>query len=205
MSTITPKNLVAAGLADQETAETVAPALAAACERFEINTGPRIAGFLAQCAHESVKFKATSENLNYGAHALLLTFPKYFDATRAAAYARQPEKIANRVYANRMDNGPEESGDGWKYRGRGFIQLTGKRNYTAFDAAVKADGAIVAEPSVVAEPENAALSAAWFWKSHGLNEIADTQDVVRMTKVINGGTIGLDERKRLYLQALAVF
>lgn len=203
---ITPDKLVQAGLTNAATATKVATALDEACARFGINTGKRVAGFLAQCSHESRGFRATEENLNYGAQALTALFPKYFpNAALVAEYARKPEKIANRIYGGRMGNGPEATGEGWKYRGRGFIQLTGKNNYTAFDAAMGKGGSIVADPAPVALPGYAADSAAWFWASHGLNEIADRGDIVAMTKRINGGTIGLAERTKLYQQALKVF
>jgi putative chitinase len=202
---ITSAQLVQAKLAVQSAADAAAPALAEACDLFEISTGLRLAGFLAQCSHESCGFRVTTENLNYGAQALLATFPRYFDAGSAAAYAHQQERIANRVYGGRMGNGPEPSGDGWKFRGRGFIQLTGRNNYVALDAALGASGSLIAEPDQVALPKYAALSAAWFWKTHGLNEIADARDLSKMTKIINGGLIGIQERQKLYTQALAVF
>lgn len=201
---LTAELLVQAGLAEPATAAKVAASLAEACERFGIDTPLRMAGFLAQCSHESCGFRVTKENLNYGAQALLSVFPKYFNAGEAAAYARQQERIANRIYANRMGNGPEASGDGWKHRGRGFIQLTGKNNYRAFSEAIE-NPSILENPDVVAEPEFAALSAAWFWSKNGLNQLADAKDIVAMTKRINGGTIGLDQRTKLYEKALKVF
>ena len=200
---ITADQLVRANLTTQATADIVAPALEEACQKYGIDSGLRIAGFLAQCAHESCNFRVTTENLNYGAQALLATFPHYFDAASAAAYARHQERIANRVYGNRMGNGPEASGDGWKFRGRGFIQLTGHNNYQAFSAGLGL--AEMIDPDLVATPEYAALSAAWFWKTHGLNEVADTKDIAKMTKIINGGLLGIQERTKLYNQALAVF
>lgn len=164
-------------------------------ETFKIHTPLRLAHFLAQCGHESAGFKATEENLNYSSKALLAVFGKYFNEETAEEYHRQPEKIANRVYASRMSNGDEESGDGWKYRGRGYIQLTGKHNYSLFNESVEDD--VVESPELVKE-KYPLLSAAWFWSSNGLNRLADggaTDDVVtKVTKRVNGGTIGLEDR-----------
>ena len=155
----------------------------------------RVAGFLAQVAHESGGFKVVNENLNYGAKGLLGVFPKYFDAATAAIYERKPEKIANRVYASRMGNGAEATGDGYKFRGRGYIQLTGKENYTAFGKAINEN--IIANPDVVSS-KYALLSAAWFFNKNGLHKIADEganeATVTKVTKRVNGGTIGLADR-----------
>jgi len=164
--------------------------------KFEINTPLRLAHFLAQCGHESGGFKAVSENLNYGAKGLMTTFKKYFpDETKAKLYERKPEKIANLVYGGRMGNGLEASGEGFKFRGRGYIQLTGKENYTAFDKSVEED--ILATPDLVAT-KYPLLSAAWFFYKNGLHKIADegaTDAVVtKVTKRVNGGTIGLPDR-----------
>lgn len=165
-------------------------------QKFAVNTPLRLAHFLAQCGHESGGFKLTQENLNYSAKGLMGIFKKYFP-TQALAdqYARKPEKIANRVYGGRMGNGPEASGEGYKFRGRGYIQLTGKQNYTAFDASVPES--IVDSPDLVATKYPLA-SAAWFWSKNGLNTIADqgaTNEVVtKITKRVNGGTIGLADR-----------
>lgn len=163
---------------------------------FKINSPLRMAHFLSQCAHESWNFKATTENLNYSSQALLKTFKKYFPTEeKALQYARKPELIGNLVYANRMGNGPESSGDGFKYRGRGYIQLTGKVNYQAFDRVVEDD--IISHPNLVAT-KYPLLSAAWFWNSRNLNAIADTGGsdavVTRVTRVVNGGTNGLSDR-----------
>lgn len=172
--------------------------------KYEINTPARIAGFVAQCGHESQNFKTLEENLNYSAEGLNRTFPKYFvKAGRdAQAYHRQPEKIANVVYANRMGNGDTASGEGWKFRGRGVIQLTGKDNYSRFAKYV---GKSIDETIEYLKTKQGALeSACWFWKTNGLNEIADSGDIVAMTKRINGGTIGLEDRQKHYTHALAV-
>lgn len=165
-------------------------------DKFQINTPLRLCHFLAQCGHESNNFKAVTENLNYGAKGLLGIFKKYFPTEqKALEYERKPEKIANLVYGGRMGNGPEASGEGYKYRGRGYIQLTGKINYQSFDKVVTED--IVANPDLVAT-KYPLLSAAWYWNSRALNAIADkgsTDGVVtEVTKKVNGGTIGLADR-----------
>jgi putative chitinase len=164
--------------------------------KFQINTPLRLAHFLAQCGHESGGFKVTSENLNYSAKGLMGIFKKYFPTQQLAeSYQRQPQKIANKVYASRMDNGSEASGDGFKFRGRGYIQLTGRANYTAFGKAINED--IANNPDVVSG-KYALLSAAWFWSKNGLNKLSDggsTETVVTsITKRVNGGTIGLADR-----------
>ena len=163
--------------------------------QYGINTPLRMAHFIAQLAHESANFRAKSENLNYSAKALRGVFGKYFPTEELAEeYARQPEKIANRVYGARMDNGDESSGEGWKFRGRGLIQLTGKANYSACGNAIGIN--LVEQPDVVAEDPNVAvLAAGWFWNSKKLNKYADQDDVLTVTKRINGGTHGLDDRK----------
>ena len=164
--------------------------------KFELNTPLRLAHFLAQAGHESGGFKAVNENLNYGAKGLLSIFKKYFPTEeKAKLYERKPEKIANLVYGARMGNGPEASGEGYKFRGRGYIQLTGKDNYKAFDAVVAES--IVDNPDLVAT-KYPLLSAAWFFHKNGLHKIADqgaTDAVVTsVTKRVNGGTIGLADR-----------
>lgn len=169
---------------------------------YDIDTPKRLAGFLAQTAHESGDFKALEENLNYSAAQLQKTWPKRFDAATAAQFARKPEAIANRVYSNRMGNGTPESGDGWRFRGRGIKQLTGRDNYTAFGKSVNMTAEKAAE--YLTTKKGAVESAAWFWKTNNLNRFADAGDIVGMTKVINGGTIGLEDRKKRYNSALAV-
>ena len=164
--------------------------------KFGINTPLRVAHFLAQCGHESGGFRVTQENLNYSAKGLNGIFKKYFPTeAAAAAYARNPQKIANKVYANRMANGSEASGDGYKFRGRGYIQLTGRDNYTQFGKAIGVD--IPSNPDLVSS-KYALASAAWFWSKNGLNKLADNgaSDVVvtSITKRVNGGTIGLPDR-----------
>ena len=164
--------------------------------KFELNTPLRLAHFLAQAGHESGGFKLVNENLNYSAKGLLGVFKKYFPSTtKATEYERKPEKIANLVYGGRMGNGPEATGEGFKFRGRGYIQLTGKDNYKAFDAVVTES--IVDNPDLVAT-KYPLLSAAWFFYKNGLHKIADegaTDAVItKVTKRVNGGTIGLPDR-----------
>jgi putative chitinase len=163
--------------------------------KFNITTQLRLAHFLSQCGHESGGFKLVNENLNYSADGLVKIFGKYFTSATAPAYARNPEKIANKVYSARMGNGVEASGDGWKHRGRGYIQLTGKDNYSKFDKTVDDD--ILANPDLVAT-KYPLSSAAFFFNSNGLWAIcdkgADVATVTAVTKRVNGGTIGLDDR-----------
>jgi putative chitinase len=168
-----------------------------------LNTKNRVAGFIAQCGHESAHFKLVRENLNYSADGLRRVFPKYFPTLDLATeYARKPEKIANRVYAGRMGNGPEASGDGWKYRGRGFIQLTGKANYTQCGKDLGLD--LVGKPEMVEGTKAAVATAIWYWQKNNLNKFADADDIKGMTKAINGGYHGLDERTRYYTEAKKV-
>lgn len=181
-------------------------ALAQLLPDYEINTPERIAAFVAQCSHESGGFTALKENLNYRWQTLRKIFPKYFPTDELAQrYAAMPNKqaaIANRVYANRMGNGPEDSGDGYRYCGRGLIQLTGKENYTWFAASLEIS---VEEAAEYLETfEGAAQSACWFWETNNLNRWADSGDILTLTKRINGGTIGLDDRIKHYKHALHV-
>lgn len=169
--------------------------------QYDINTPLRLCHFLAQILHESGHLKYKSENLNYSAKALRSVFGKYFKTDEIAnQYARKPEKIANRVYANRMGNGDENSGDGWKYRGRGLIQLTGKDNYNRCAKEIQLD--ILANPDIITtSPEACIKTACWFWKVNNLNMLADKDDVLTITKRINGGTNGLDDRKNILKKA----
>jgi len=164
-------------------------------EKFKINTPLRLSHFLAQCLHESGGLKLVNENLNYSAQGLVSTFPKYFTKELAAIYARNPEKIGSRVYANRMGNGAEPTKEGFKFKGRGYIQLTGKENYRIFSTEIGED--CVANPDLVATKYPLA-SAAWFFSRNGLNQISDlgaTIDVVtKVSKRVNGGKKGLNER-----------
>ena len=171
---------------------------------YEITTPQRVAAFLAQCAHESGGFVFLKENLNYKAASLRKVFPKYFpDDATAARYAGKGEMIANRVYANRMGNGPEESGDGFRYCGRGLIQLTGKNNYTFFAGSL--DIPVEEASEYLQTFEGAVQSACFFWEQNKLNQWADAGDILTLTKRINGGTIGLEDRIKHYEHALHIF
>ena len=165
-------------------------------ERFEINTDLRRAHFLAQCLHESQMLTRLSENLNYSAEGLLKVFPKYFTRQNVLLYKNNPEAIANHIYANRMGNGSEQSGEGFKYRGRGIIQLTGKDNYRAAGLGLELD--LLNQPELLSTSKrNACDAAGWFWQSRGLNALADKDDILSITKRINGGVIGLSHRSEL--------
>jgi putative chitinase len=174
---------------------------------YGIDTPQRVAAFLAQCAHESGNFVFLKENLNYRAASLRKIFPKYFpDDAIANQYASLPNKaeaIANRIYANRMGNGPEESGDGYRYCGRGLIQLTGRNNYEAFADSIESTPEEVSE--YLQTFEGAVQSACWFWETNNLNQFADTDDIKTMTRRINGGFIGLEDRIKHYEHAKHVF
>ncbi len=181
-------------------------ALVAILPEYEIETPLRVAAFLAQCAHESGNFRFIKENLNYRWQSLRKVFPKYFPndeiAQRYAAMPNRQEAIANRIYANRMGNGPEESGDGFRYCGRGLIQLTGKNNYTNYAMSLEID---VEEASEHLKTfEGCVQSAAWFWDENKLNQFADKKDIITLSKRINGGTIGLEDRIKHYNHALHV-
>lgn len=173
------------------------------CPTYDIDSPTRLAAFIAQCAHESGKFRLLSENLNYKAASLIKTWPKHFPNMEIAErYANKPEMIASKAYANRMGNGDETSGDGWKYLGRGLIQLTGKENYSWFAASVSMDVEDV--PKYLATFEGAVQSACFFWETNKLNQYADNGDILTMTKRINGGTIGLADRIEHYNHALSI-
>lgn len=220
------QHIVAAGV-KQATAEKWVDAVAAACQEFGIDTPQRIAGFLSQCAHESGGFTMLQENLNYRAATMATVWPTRFaerepdpknpgktkakkDAKGAnipnkfaLALERKPEMIANVVYSNRMGNGPTESGEGWLYRGRGLKQLTGKDNHRACSAGLGVD--LVANPDLLLEPVYAARSAAWFWATNKCNTFADAGNIEGLTKKINGGLIGIDDRKKRYASAMSSF
>ena len=202
---VTSAQLVEAFHISESLADQIVEPLNAAMEEFEITTPAQQAMFLAQCCHESGHFKRTVENLNYSADGLNRIFPKYFrNAGRdAQEYHRQPEKIANVVYASRMGNGDTASGDGWRFRGRGYIQLTGRSNYIACSEDLEID--LIENPDYLESPEGAARSAAWFWWQNDLNDFADKGDIVGNTKRVNGGTIGLEERKELWEKAYKIF
>lgn len=173
-------------------------------EEYEINTPKRVAAFLAQCGHESGGFVFVTENLNYSASGLQRVFPKYFPTMEIAKqYERNPKKIASKVYADRMGNGDEASGEGWKFRGRGILQLTGKNNYFWFAASLE----ITPEQAVdyLETFEGAAQSACWFWSENKLNRFVDADDFKGLTRAINGGYIGYEDRKHHYEIALSMF
>jgi putative chitinase len=174
--------------------------------KFGIVTPARVAGFISQCQHESADFTVLTENLNYGAKGLMSIFKKYYaDAALAKAHERKPQLIANRVYSGRMGNGPESSGDGWKFRGRGLVQLTGRSNYTQCSRDLFGDDCLVDDPDLLLNPEWAILSACWFWHKNKLNDICDRGDVVLLSKRINGGTIGLADRIHHWNKCLELF
>ena len=197
-----PQQLSEAAGIDISHAQVICETLNSVFQHYDISTPERQAAFIAQCGHESDGFKFMEENLNYRAESLVKTWPRHFNEENAAEYAHNPERIANRVYGGRMGNGPEESGDGYAYRGRGYLQLTGKSNYEAAADALQID--LVSNPEIVGTPEGAVATAGWFWDKHGLNKHADTGDIVGMTKIINGGTIGLENRQARYEHALNV-
>ena len=184
---------------DEGQAAIIAPSLNPAMEWADITTAERQAAFLSQLAHESQGLEKLEENLNYSAQALLRTWSSHFSAEEAQDYARQPERIANRAYANRMGNGEEESGDGWMFRGRGPIQLTGRDNYRAAGHDLNLD--LENNPDQVATWQVGAYVAAWFWNDHGLNRYADSGDFVTLTRRINGGLNGLAERQAYWERA----
>jgi putative chitinase len=223
---VTIDQIVAAGV-KPEVAERWLGGVRLACMQYGINTPQRIAGFLSQCAHESAGLTMLQENLNYRAVTMATVWPTRFaeqepDPKRpgktrakkgkdgknipnkfALALDRKPEMIANAVYSNRMGNGTIESGEGWKYRGRGLKQLTGKFNYTAAGKALDLD--LVGNPDLLLQPGPAALSAAWFWSTNQCNVFADRGDVEGLTKKINGGLIGIDDRKKRYASVIRKF
>jgi putative chitinase len=169
---------------------------------YDINTPERVGAFLAQTAHESGGYKALKENLNYRAETLCKVWPRYFPPDVAQQYAHNQEAIANRAYANRMGNGDEASGDGFRYCGRGLIQLTGKSNYTAFANSIETP--VEEIPDFLATFEGAIQSACWFWETNNLNQYADSGDILTMTKKINGGTLGLEDRTQHFNHAIQV-
>jgi putative chitinase len=171
--------------------------------KYDMNTPNRQACFIGQCAHESNNFKTLEENLNYSAEGLMRTWPSRFPTLEVAQqYARNPEKIANKVYGGRAELGNIEEGDGWKFHGRGLIQLTGRSNYTVCGQALGRPFAQT--PELVLDPENACLSAGWFWNKKSLNSLADIGDIDTMTRRINGGLIGLQDRKAKIAKAVSV-
>lgn len=177
-------------------------------DRFDISTPARQACWIGQCGHECGNFRIMEENLNYRAATLLKLFPRTpkrawgFTPEEAAAYEKQPQRIANRIYSNRMGNRDEASGDGWRFRGAGFLQLTGHSNFWHASQALGED--FVMQPDLVRTPKYAAMTAGWFWQTHRLNQYADSGDYLTLTKRINGGTIGLEDRKKHINEALHI-
>lgn len=165
--------------------------------KYEVNSSMRIAHFMAQIEHES-NLKPISENLNYSKEGLLKVFPKYFSKDNVDQFSRNPQKTANKVYANRMGNKGEHSGDGWRYRGRGFIQLTGFNNYKALSEASEID--YINNPDLLLTEKDALIAALWFWSNNSLNQLADKDDITTITKRINGGLNGIDDRKKKLLK-----
>jgi len=175
-----------------------------ALPQYGITTIPRVAAFIAQCAHQSGGFSTLEENLNYKAATLTKIWPQRYPAGIAEQYAGKPELIANKSYGGRMGNGPETSGEGWKYRGRGLLQLTGKDNYASCSKFMFQDDTLLENPDILLDSYYAIHSACWFWHKNNLNQYADSGDFVTMTKKINGGTIGLEDRKKHYAHAVEV-
>jgi putative chitinase len=216
--TPTLREIMAAGVSEAKARE-FEPFIQAACTTYEINTPQRVAGFLSQLAHESGGFARLEENLNYSDVGMANTWPtrfaevnaqgqrvrgpdnRFLPNVKAKELHRKPELIANSVYANRMSNGDEASGDGWRYRGRGLKQLTGKDNYTRCGAALKLD--LVGNPDLLLQPGPASLSGAWFWGTNGCNAFADRGDIDGLTRRINGGLIGIEDRRKRYNDCLA--
>lgn len=178
------------------------PAMERALDVAAINTPLRQAHFMAQLLHESAGFRQLEEGLNYSAAGLMKTWPSRFDSATAQAYQRQPERIANRAYADRNGNGPEASGDGWRYRGRGLIQLTGRLNYRR--AGLDLGIPLVEQPALAADPKHASLIAAWFWQTAKLNPLADSDQLEAITRRINGGLNGLEDRAKYLTQCKRV-
>jgi putative chitinase len=177
--------------------------LDAAAKVFYFDTTQRLAAFIAQTAHESASYNVLQENLNYSKEGLRKVFPKYFpDDATASRYARQPKWIASRVYGNRMGNGGEQTQEGWKFRGRGLIQVTGKNNYRLCSDFLFGDDRLLEDPDILLEPEYAMASAGWFWETNKLNDVVDSGNFVQLTKRINGGTNGLAHRQELFDAAL---
>lgn len=210
---ITEQQLIQILPKSRSVAATFVGPLNAAMQRYAIDQNPeRMAAFIGQCGHESGQFTVLVENLNYSAQGLANTWPSRYAVAPAASprtpnelatkLARRPEAIANNTYANRNGNGPESSGDGWKYRGRGLVQVTGRANYVTAGAALALD--LVQYPELLELPWNACMSAAHFWSVNGLNALADAGNTVAITKKINGGTKGLEERQALTARGLAV-
>lgn len=200
---ITAQALRAIMLGCGDRADAFAGPLSEACDRFDIRGPKRLSAFLAQIAHESGELRHTVENLNYSADALRRLWPNRFPAALALECARNPERIACIAYGGRMGNGDEASGDGWKFRGRGLIQLTGRDNYGRCAEAIGIE--LLDRPELLERPDGASLSAAWFWADKRLNELADIGDFAGITKRINGGLTGQDQRVQFWTRAQQAF
>lgn len=194
MTSITLAQLQAAMPESEPVAASFVGPLNQAMAKWEIDTPDRVAAFLAQAAHESAELLRLEENLNYSAAGLVQTWPSRFSLEAALHYERKPELIANRAYANRLGNGDQASGDGWRFRGRGIFQLTGRANYHEASWVICGDATLVESPDLVARPEYACETAGWFWRTNNLNRFADVADFEGLTRAINGGTHGLQSR-----------
>jgi putative chitinase len=172
--------------------------------QYDITTIKRVAAFLAQTGHESGGYRVLEENLNYRAQTLTKVWPRRFPPGIAEQYAGKPANIANRAYGGRMGNGPEDTGDGWLFRGRGLIQITGRLNYTECSQFLFDDDTLVNSPDIVEEPYYAIHTACWFWQKHDLNNLADSENITRMSVIINGGNNGMDDRLKKYAHAMNV-
>lgn len=192
----------ACGSTQLRAAQWIAP-LQTACDQFQINTLLRLAAFLANVGVESARLTAVVENMNYSADGLLSTFPSHFDAAEAQEYARKPPMIANRVYASRNGNGDEASGDGWRFIGRGCLQISGRRNYELCGVGIGLD--LINHPELLEQPANAALASAWYWSAHKLNTYADAGQFLQVCKVINLGSAGASGTPNGYSQRLALY
>jgi putative chitinase len=186
---------------EKELAEWL-PLLNELLPQYEIDTPVRVAAFLSQTGHESMDFRVLSENLNYGTNGLLTTFSKYFSKAEAVEYARKPAKIANRVYSGRMGNGDESSGDGWKFRGRGILQVTGRANYERCSKTLFSDGTLLENPDLLLQKQYALRSALEYWATNSLNAVSDKGDVSALTRRVNGGLHGLADRQTRFERAL---
>lgn len=199
------RDLISSVMPNNNNPELWANLLNEVLEEYEINSVERIAAFISQTSHESLDYTALVENLNYSARGLRGTFGKYFTESQALAYQRKPQSIASRVYANRMGNSDEQSGDGWLYRGRGIVGVTGKNNYAACSQFIFESDVLISEPHLLEEPIYALRSGCWYWSSNNLNLIADTGDVAKLTRRINGGQNGLSDRIERYNKVIDYF
>lgn len=199
---ITIDNLISLGV-NKRVAAAYEHSLMEAMNKYSINTFLRICHFLAQVLHESAMLNIVHENLNYRADALVKIFPHHFDIVNSQKYAHTPVKIANHLYANRMGNGDENSSDGWRYSGKGPLQITGKANYMMLEAETGMD--CVTHPELLLDPAHGCLAAGWFWNSRQINHKADVDDLIGVTKLVNGGLIGIEDRRHILGHAKEIF